>query len=113
MKPKGKTELEGIGIKTGVEQGNRKVVGLVNNGAKYDRMEQGTGSTRLVGYNEHISRHPHKGVLVKMSLMMETFEKNKNQRIREPARQRQHANDLEQRNEENQGFQDGCENDCV
>ena len=113
LKPKGKTELEGIGIKTGVKQGNRKVVGLVNNGAKYDRMEQRTGSTRLIGYDKHISRHPHQGMLVKISLIMETFEKNKNQRIREPARQRQHADDLEQREEENQGFQNRCENDCV
>ena len=88
LKPKGKTELEGIGIKTGVKQGNRKVVGLVNNGAKYDRMEQGTGSAGLVGYDKHISRHPHQGMLEKISLVMKTFKKEKDQRIGEPARQR-------------------------
>jgi hypothetical protein len=70
----GKTELKRIGIKTWIKKVTRKIVYLVNNGAKHDRMEQGTSSTSFIGNDEHISGHPHKGVLEKISLVMKTLE---------------------------------------
>ena len=113
LKLEGKTEFKRIWIKTWIEKVTRKIVYLVNNGAKHDRMEKRAGSSRLVGNDEHISRHPHQGVLEKISLVMETFKKEKDQRIREPAWHRQEADKFEQRDEEDQGFQEGGKDDGV
>ena len=71
-------------------------------------MKKGTSSARLVGNDEHVSRHPHQWVLVKISLVMKTFEKNKDQRIGEPAWHRQHTDNLEQRYKEDQVSKTGA-----
>ena len=104
---RGIKRLKGIGIPTWIKQGYRKVVGLVNCRAKYDSMEKGTSSARLVGNDEHVPSSTSGGAR-KNIFGHEDFRKNKNQRIGEPARHRQHTDNLEQRYEEDQGFQNGC-----
>lgn len=99
------------GIEAGVEQENRKVVGLVNDGAEQDRMEQGAGASGLIGNDEHVSGHPHKRVFEKESLIMEAFKIDKDQGVGKPTWEGDCSGDLEEGHEEDQCLEDWGEND--
>ena len=98
-------------VEAGVEQENQKVVGLVNDGAKKDRMEQGTAASSLIGNDEHISGHPHNRVFEKGALIMKTFKEDEDQGVGKPTWKRDCPGDLEQGYEEDQSLEDRSEDD--